>query len=31
MGQTIADLAGNDPKIDIVAKCDLGDAIDSAM
>jgi 4-hydroxy-tetrahydrodipicolinate reductase len=31
MGQTIADLARNDPKIDIVAQCDLGDAIDAAM
>jgi 4-hydroxy-tetrahydrodipicolinate reductase len=31
MGQTIADLARNDPKIDIVAQCDLGDAIEPAM
>src|SRR5256885_292464 len=31
MGQTIADLAKDDPKIDIVAQCDLGDAIDSAI
>jgi len=31
MGQTIADLARDDPKIDIVAQCDLGDAIDSAI
>jgi 4-hydroxy-tetrahydrodipicolinate reductase len=31
MGQTIIDLAKNDPKIDIVAQCDLGDAIDAAM
>ena len=31
MGQTILDLAKNDPKIDIVAQCDLGDAIESAM
>jgi len=31
MGQTILDLAGNDPKIDIVAQCDIGDAIDSAF
>jgi len=31
MGQTIVDLAKNDPKIDIVAQCDLGDAIESAM
>jgi len=31
MGKTILDLARNDPKIDIVAQCDLGDAIDPAM
>lgn len=31
MGQTILDLARNDPKIDIVAQCDLGDAIDAAF
>jgi 4-hydroxy-tetrahydrodipicolinate reductase len=31
MGQTILDLAKNDPKIDIVARCDLGDAIDAAI
>jgi 4-hydroxy-tetrahydrodipicolinate reductase len=31
MGQTILDLAKGDPKIDIVAQCDLGDAIDAAM
>jgi 4-hydroxy-tetrahydrodipicolinate reductase len=31
MGQTIVDLAKNDPKIDIMAQCDLGDAIESAM
>jgi 4-hydroxy-tetrahydrodipicolinate reductase len=31
MGQTIVDLARNDPKIDIVAQCDLGDAIDPVM
>jgi 4-hydroxy-tetrahydrodipicolinate reductase len=31
MGKTIVDLARNDPKIDIVAQCDLGDAIESAM
>jgi 4-hydroxy-tetrahydrodipicolinate reductase len=31
MGQTIVDLARNDPKIDIVAQCDLGDAIEPAM
>src|SRR6266481_2461346 len=28
MGQTIVDLARNDPKIEIVAQCDLGDAIE---
>jgi 4-hydroxy-tetrahydrodipicolinate reductase len=31
MGQTIVDLARSDSKIDIVAQCDLGDAIDVAM
>jgi 4-hydroxy-tetrahydrodipicolinate reductase len=31
MGQTIIDLSKNDPKIDIVAQCDLGDAIDPAI
>jgi 4-hydroxy-tetrahydrodipicolinate reductase len=31
MGQTIIDLAKNDPKIDIVAQCDIGDVIDAAM
>ena len=31
MGKTIADLAKGDPRIDIVAQCDLGDAIDPAM
>lgn len=31
MGQTIIDLAGSDPKIDIVAHCDLGDAIEVAL
>jgi len=31
MGQTIVDLAKNDPKIGIVAQCDLGDVIDAAM
>src|SRR5437762_6460683 len=31
MGKTIVDLASNDPKIDIVSQCDLGDAIESAM
>jgi 4-hydroxy-tetrahydrodipicolinate reductase len=31
MGQTIANLAKDDPKIDIVAQCDLGDSIDAAF
>ncbi len=31
MGQTIVDLARSDPKIDIVARCDLGDAIGPAI
>lgn len=31
MGQTILDLANDDPKIDIVSQCDLGDSIDPAM
>lgn len=31
MGKTIVDLAKNDPKIDIVAQCDVGDAIEPAM
>ena len=31
MGQTILGLAKNDPKIDIVAQCDLGDAIGPGM
>jgi len=31
MGQTIIDLARNDPMIDIVAQCDLGDAIEPVM
>jgi 4-hydroxy-tetrahydrodipicolinate reductase len=31
MGQTILELAGSDSKIDIVAQCDIGDAIDSAF
>lgn len=29
MGRAIVDLAKNDPKIEIVAQCDLGDSIDS--
>src|SRR5207244_11817531 len=31
MGRTVADLAEADPKIDIVAQCDLGDPIEPAM
>jgi 4-hydroxy-tetrahydrodipicolinate reductase len=31
MGKTIVDLAKDDPKIDIVARCDLGDSIESAV
>jgi 4-hydroxy-tetrahydrodipicolinate reductase len=31
MGKTIVDLAKNDPNIDIVAQCDLGDAVEPAM
>jgi 4-hydroxy-tetrahydrodipicolinate reductase len=31
MGQTITDLAKSDPAVDIVAQCDIGDAIDTAM
>ena len=31
MGQTIVDLAKDDPKIDIATQCDLGDAIDAAL
>ena len=31
MGQTIVDLAKNDPKIEIAAQCDLGDAIEAAV
>jgi 4-hydroxy-tetrahydrodipicolinate reductase len=31
MGQTIVELAKNDPKIDIVAQCDIGDSIKAAM
>src|SRR5205807_1918297 len=30
MGQAIVNLAKNDPKIDIVAECDLGDEIEAA-
>jgi 4-hydroxy-tetrahydrodipicolinate reductase len=31
MGKTISDLANNDPKIDIIARCDLGDPIEPRM
>jgi 4-hydroxy-tetrahydrodipicolinate reductase len=31
MGKTVLDLAAADPKIDIVAQCDLGDPIEAAM
>ena len=31
MGKTIVDLAKSDPNIQIVAQCDLGDAIEPAM
>jgi 4-hydroxy-tetrahydrodipicolinate reductase len=31
MGKTIVDLAKTDPNIDIVAQCDLGDAVEPAM
>src|SRR5947199_10716177 len=31
IGKTVLDLAAADPKIDIVAQCDLGDPIESAM
>ncbi|MGH7981577.1 MAG: 4-hydroxy-tetrahydrodipicolinate reductase [Candidatus Udaeobacter sp.] len=31
MGRTVVDLAKSDPKIDIVAQCDLGDSIEPAM
>ncbi len=31
MGKTVVDLASDDPEIDIVAQCDLGDPIDPAM
>jgi 4-hydroxy-tetrahydrodipicolinate reductase len=31
MGQTISDLAKDDPKVEIFAQCDLGDAIESAI
>ena len=31
MGKTIVDLAKDDPNVEIVAQCDIGDAIESAM
>jgi len=31
MGKTVADLGSDDPEIDIVAQCDLGDPIEPAM
>jgi len=31
MGKTISDLAKDDPKIDIIERCDLGDPIEPAM
>jgi 4-hydroxy-tetrahydrodipicolinate reductase len=31
MGKTISDLAKDDPKIDIITRCDLGDPIEPAM
>jgi 4-hydroxy-tetrahydrodipicolinate reductase len=31
MGKTVADLAGDDPEIEMVAQCDLGDLIEPAM
>ena len=31
MGKTVLDLAAADPKIDIVAQCDLGDPVEPAM
>jgi 4-hydroxy-tetrahydrodipicolinate reductase len=31
MGKTISDLGGNDPKIDIIARCDVGDPIGAPM
>ena len=31
MGKTIADLATTDPEMEIVAKCDLGDSIETSM
>jgi 4-hydroxy-tetrahydrodipicolinate reductase len=31
MGKTVLELSGNDPEIEIVARCDLGDSIERAM
>src|SRR5438128_3937489 len=31
MGKTLSDLAKDDPKIDVIARCDLGDPIEPAM
>src|SRR5437879_10944150 len=31
MGKTVVDLAKADPKIDVVAQCDVGDPIEPAM
>jgi 4-hydroxy-tetrahydrodipicolinate reductase len=31
MGKTIGDLANSDPKIDIIARCDVGDPIETPM
>ena len=31
MGKTISDLADGDPKIEIIARCDLGDSIEPKM
>jgi 4-hydroxy-tetrahydrodipicolinate reductase len=31
MGKTISDLASNDPEMDIIARCDLGDPIEPPM
>src|SRR2546428_13510711 len=31
MGKTISDLEKDDPKIDVIARCDLGDPIEPAM
>jgi 4-hydroxy-tetrahydrodipicolinate reductase len=31
MGKTVLDLARNDPEVEIVAECDLGDSIDAAV